>query len=139
MVLPINNHYWAEIFAQEPGNGARSLRHAAYTQFVLWRHGRLGHNIRRVIPSCVVWRIRDRFPSPDNLYTGYQVSHLARHVTLLGVKTWLSTLEIVLSLCLSEETLKAVGPFYLVSMPGEVKDPTSLYWKCVTCGLHILT
>ena len=28
-----------------------------------------------------------------------------------------------LSLCLSEETLKAVGPFYLVSMPGEVKDP----------------
>ena len=28
------------------------------------------------------------------------------------------------SLCLSEETLKAVGPFYLVSMPGEVKYPT---------------
>ena len=25
------------------------------------------------------------------------------------------------SLCLSDETLKAVGPFYLVSMPGEVK------------------
>ena len=29
-----------------------------------------------------------------------------------------------LCLCLSEETLKAVGPFYLVSIPGEVKDPT---------------
>ena len=27
-------------------------------------------------------------------------------------------------LCLSEETLKAGGPFYLVSMPGGVKDPT---------------
>ena len=27
-------------------------------------------------------------------------------------------------LCVSEETLKASGPFYLVSMPGEVKDPT---------------
>ena len=27
-------------------------------------------------------------------------------------------------LCLSEETLKAGGHFYLVSMPGEVKDPT---------------
>ena len=27
-------------------------------------------------------------------------------------------------LCLSDETLKAVGPFYLVSMPGEVKYPT---------------
>ncbi len=41
---------------------------------------------------------------------------------------------------LSDETLKAVGPFYLVSTPGEVKDPTSLHCKCVTCrGLHILT
>ena len=29
-----------------------------------------------------------------------------------------------LCLCLSEETVKAVGPFDLVSMPGEVKDPT---------------
>ena len=47
----------------------------------------------------------------------------ARRRELLGVKTWLSTLEIV-NLCLSDETLKAVGPFYLVSMPGEVKDPT---------------
>ena len=27
-------------------------------------------------------------------------------------------------LCLSEETLKAGGPFYLVSMLGEVKYPT---------------
>ena len=35
-------------------------------------------------------------------------------------------------LCLSEESLKAGGPFYLVSMPGEVKDPT--LGKCVTCG-----
>ena len=43
------------------------------------------------------------------------------------------------SLCLSDETLKAVGPFYLVSMPGEVKYPTSLHWRYVTCrGLHIL-
>ena len=28
------------------------------------------------------------------------------------------------SRCLSDETLKAVSPFYLVYMPGEVKDPT---------------
>ena len=27
-------------------------------------------------------------------------------------------------LCLLEETLKAGGHFYLVSMPGKVKDPT---------------
>ena len=29
-----------------------------------------------------------------------------------------------ISVCLSEETLKAGRPFYLVSMPGEVKYPT---------------
>ena len=39
-------------------------------------------------------------------------------------------------LCLSEETLKAGGPFYLVFIPGEVKDPKR--GKCVTCsGLTI--
>ena len=27
-------------------------------------------------------------------------------------------------LCLSDDTLKTAGPFYTVSMPGEVKDPT---------------
>ena len=44
------------------------------------------------------------------------------------------------SLCLSDETVNAVGPFYLVSMPREIKDPTSLHWECVTCrGLQILT
>ena len=31
--------------------------------------------------------------------------------------------------CLSDETVKAVGPFYLVSMPGVVKDPTSPHWN----------
>ena len=34
-------------------------------------------------------------------------------------------------MCLSQETLKAVGLFYLVAMPGEVKDPRD---KCVTCS-----
>ena len=61
---------------------------------------------------------------------------------ILGVKTWLSTLEIVnLSVFrpLSKVAVVNVGPFYLVSMPGEVKDPTQGV-KCVTCrGLHILT
>ena len=45
------------------------------------------------------------------------------------------TLAIPLTLlcqCLSDETLKAVGPFYLVSMPGDVKYPTSPQLECVT-------
>ena len=35
----------------------------------------------------------------------------------LNIRDWVP-------LCRSDETLKAVGPFYLVSMPGEVKYPT---------------
>ena len=50
-------------------------------------------------------------------------------MTLLGVKTWLSTLETV-SRCLSDETQKHVGPFYLVSMPGEIIDPTQGLFMC---------
>ena len=36
---------------------------------------------------------------------------------------------IPLGQCLSDERVKAVGPFYLMSMPGEVKDPTSPHWN----------
>ena len=43
------------------------------------------------------------------------------------------------SLCLSDETVKAVGPIYLVSMPGGSKS-SHTGGKCVTRrGLHILT
>ena len=50
-----------------------------------------------------------------------------------SVKTFLfGTLAIPftpLCQCLSDETVKAVGRFYLVSMPGEVKYPTSPHWN----------
>ena len=42
------------------------------------------------------------------------------------------------SLCLSDETLKPVGPVYLVSMPGGC-NIFHTEGKCVTCrGLHII-
>ena len=52
----------------------RQSRLMAYRAFVgLMKRGtRLGKGVRVVIPSCVVSCIRDRFPSPDGLYTGFQ-------------------------------------------------------------------
>ncbi len=53
-------------------NSTRALRKAAYRQFILARHGHLGKGNRRVCPSCVVLKIRERFPSIIGIYMGYR-------------------------------------------------------------------
>ena len=45
---------------------------AGYRQFILWEHGYLGKGSRRVIPSCAVNKIRNQYPSPDNVYMGFR-------------------------------------------------------------------
>ena len=54
---------------------------------------------------------------------GLSFSHTRTRCKNLALYIYIRDCE---SLCLSDETVKAVGPFYLVSMPGEVKlkDPT---------------
>ncbi|XP_064643604.1 P2X purinoceptor 7-like [Lineus longissimus] len=46
-------------------------RHGAYRQMIFWAHGFLGRKVRRVIPSCVVKRIREVFPAADGQYVGF--------------------------------------------------------------------
>ena len=77
LVLRLNQGYWAEMLAQDAGLNMAGLRHAGYRQFVVWRHGRLGRDARRVLPSCVVTRIRTSFPSPTGVYTGFRLGRLA--------------------------------------------------------------
>ena len=74
-----------------------------------------------------------RWPSGLQRWLGMATGHSRPGSNPTSVKTFrFGTLAIPFTLlceCLSDETLKAVGPFYLVSMPGEVKDPTSLHWN----------
>ena len=76
--LSLQNSYRDDIYVfgdEEDYN--KALRHAAYCQFTLWRYQYLGANNRRVIPSCCVWKIRDKFPSLSQVYTGFRPDRLA--------------------------------------------------------------
>nr|ACJ68410.1 nanor b [Danio rerio] len=57
----------------EMRNAARNsfYRHVAYRNIVWWCWGYLGREIRVVIPSCAVTRIRQEFPDENENYTGY--------------------------------------------------------------------
>jgi hypothetical protein len=72
-VLEVARRHRNDILGDEPEvqDLNRAFRHAAYRQYVLWRHGRLGEGDRRVIPACCVWRVRNAFPEPTGQYVGF--------------------------------------------------------------------
>ncbi|XP_046548600.1 P2X purinoceptor 7-like [Haliotis rubra] len=66
-------------YRQEYGRGEiqdihKKYRYTAYRQFVRWCWQFLGRKVRVVIPSCIVNKIRGRFPSPE--YAGFKYPQL---------------------------------------------------------------
>ena len=71
-VLALGRLYRREILVfNDDADWNKANRHQAYRQYILWTHGRLGAGDRRVIPSCSVWRIRDKNPYHFGQYTGF--------------------------------------------------------------------
>lgn len=75
-VLELAMRYREDVLVLNNVRNNQNFRHAAYRQYVLWQHGRLGRGNRRVVPSCCVLAIRARYPSPNGIYTGYRPSRL---------------------------------------------------------------
>ena len=62
----------ADIRNDREDNSTKTFRKAAYRQFILDRHGYLGKGNRKVAPSCVVLRVRSKYPSPTGVYMGFR-------------------------------------------------------------------
>ena len=51
----------------------KSLRYAGYRLYTWWVHNGLCKGIRKVIPSCAIWAIRDAHPEYGNpIYLPFQ-------------------------------------------------------------------
>lgn len=62
----------SDVLASTPDYSPAGYRKAAYRQWTMWQHGYLGRGNRCVVPSRVVWAVRNKYPAPDGIYLGFK-------------------------------------------------------------------
>lgn len=73
-VLEVAYLQYRQQYGERPEQGNERHRYTAYRQFVRWCWEYLGKDVRVVLPSCAVLKIRQTFPDRDGNYTGFQDS-----------------------------------------------------------------
>ncbi len=71
-ILDLAMAHYNDFMVYDQVRDNKAYRHQAYRQFVLQRFGKLGQGNRKVVPSCVLLAIRNRFPDPEGTYTGFK-------------------------------------------------------------------
>ena len=71
-VLSVDIINRSDFFGEDPEFTPANYRKVAYRHYIMYQHGYLGRANRKVIPSCIVWKVRDNFPAPDNNYLGFK-------------------------------------------------------------------
>lgn len=56
------------------------MRFAGYKQYTWWIHNRLGKGVRKVIPSCALWKIREKYPEASGSYVPFMESKMEEEV-----------------------------------------------------------
>ena len=69
MGMELTSILWFHIF---PCKGCISHTGMHTRLFTRWIHNRIGKGVRKVIPSCAVWIIRDTFPEESGIYVPFQ-------------------------------------------------------------------
>ena len=77
----------SDTFVEPVDYSLSSYRKAAYRRFILWKEGHLGRGNRKVLPSCVVWSVRNRYPAPDGKGS--------RNITIILCNSFVSVSAIV--------------------------------------------
>lgn len=73
-VLEVALEGWNDLQGDSRTYDNKNYRFIAYRQFILWCHGRVGRKNRIPLPNCVLRKIREVFPDPDNIYVPFSVA-----------------------------------------------------------------